>query len=71
MKDQTWTTLFEVKERWLEDGDIGSCWLYDIINIHSSSVIGTYKDRKYAKRQARYKYKKIVKLTEKSFMSLT
>lgn len=43
-------------------------YYYNIIDEHGH-VHGTYKDAKYAVKQARYKYKKLVKLLERKLMS--
>jgi len=69
--DETWKTTFKIVERYIDDGDIGSKYVWDLVNIHNDIVVGTYADFKYAKRQAARKYKRLVKLVEKSFMSLT
>jgi hypothetical protein len=73
MADEAWKTTFEVKHRteYRDDGDNGSTYLhfYDIINLHSGHVVGTYLDGPYAVKQARRKYKKLVRLMEKHFTS--
>jgi hypothetical protein len=76
--DDTWKTLFEVKYRHERDGSamaydgcIKILEYYDIINIHNGLTIGSYRNRLYAIKQARRKYKKLVRLMEKSFMTLT
>jgi len=75
MTDDRWKTTFEVKRRTErhEDGDIGSTVqdFYDVVNIHNGTVVGTYNSHSYAVKQARRRYKKLVKLMEKSFMSVT
>lgn len=73
MADEAWKTTFDIVKRTErhEDGDLGS-YLYeawDVVNRHSGHVEGTYQDYKYAKKQARHKYKLIVRLIEKSFMT--
>ena len=75
MTDDRWKTTFEIKPRGehIEDGDNGSYYqtLYDVVNIHNDSVVATYREYGYATKQARRRYKKLVKLMEKSFMSIT
>ncbi len=75
MSDDRWKTTFEVVRRTErhEDGDLGSTLndVYDVINIHSGAVVATYREQSYAVKQARRRYKKLVKLMEKSFMSVT
>jgi len=71
MTDDRWKTTFEIKERSIMDGDIGPKWVYDVINIHNGTIVSTYNEMSYAVKQARRKYKKLVKLMEKSFMSVT
>jgi hypothetical protein len=73
MADETWKTTFEVRaftERH-EDGDLGTTIVtkYQVVNLHSNAVVGTYNEHAYAVKQARRKYKKLVKLMEKLFMS--
>lgn len=53
--DQEYSMFFEPK--------------YEIIEISTSKVIGTYKDYKYAIKQARYKYKKIITKIDKILLS--
>jgi hypothetical protein len=69
--DDRWKTTFEVRERYVADGDLGGRDVYDVFNIHNNELISTYRERSYAIKQARRKYKKLVKLMEKSFMSVT
>ena len=72
MPDDTWKTTFEIKLRREHRDDAHGrtvLSLYDIINIHSGQVVGTYKDERYAKKQAKRKYKKLIRLIEKLFTS--
>lgn len=73
MKDE-WKTLFYIEDFYdsaLPDDPYGtSRWQYFLFNSHTHEKVGTYKDRKYAIRQARYKYKKLAKLIERKFTSL-
>ena len=73
--DVRWKSTFKVVTRseHVEDGDIGSHYVdhFDVVNIYNNEVIGTYNTHSYAVKQARRKYKKLVKLMEKSFMTLT
>lgn len=75
MSQEQWETVFEIKQNsaFVEDGDLGSFHklTYDLVNIHNGEVVANYRDYSYAKKQARRRYKKLVKLMEKSFMSLT
>ena len=59
-----WTDYFEIKERWVEDGDIGSMYMYDVTIIASNIIVASYNDQKYAMKQARFKFKKISKRVE-------
>ena len=43
---------------------------WQIINVHNGALMGTYRDRTFAVKQARRKYKKFIKLMEKSLMSI-
>ena len=43
---------------------------WEIVNIHNGTVAGTYREPSYATKQARRKYKKFIRLMEKSFMSV-
>lgn len=75
MTDDRWKTTFAVvrKEERVEDGDLGSHFKtsFNIVNIHNDVLVGNYETESYAIKQARRKYKKLVKLMEKSFMSVT
>ncbi len=74
MSDDLWKTTFKIimRREQHEDGDLGSTTVeyWDILNIHNNVVVGSYRSSSYATKQARRKYKKLVKLLEKSFMSL-
>jgi hypothetical protein len=73
MADDAWKTTFEIRRKssYAQDGDLGTgaIDLYEIINIHGGNVVGTYTDARYARKQARRKYKKLVQLVEKFFTS--
>lgn len=66
---RTWKEMFEIKLRSEPDGDWGYVDYYELINKHSGEVVGTYDDEKYAEKQARYKYKKILSKLEKALLS--
>jgi hypothetical protein len=74
MTDDRWKTTFRIKQRTERavDGDLGTQYKesFDVINIHNEVVVGSYDTERYAIKQARRRYKKLVKLMEKSFMSL-
>lgn len=77
MKDEAWKSLFDIREREPEKSPDGDEWAlafgsstYDVVNIHSGEIVGNYRDRHYAKKQAKRKYKKLMKLMEKKFMSV-
>lgn len=70
MTDDAWRTLFEVKmcvANSSEGGDIH--WEFQLINKHNSTVVGTYRDGAYAEKQARRKYKKLIKTLERHITS--
>ena len=73
MSDDTWKTAYDITVRGerIEDGDIGSHFShhYDVVNRYNGTVVGTYKEYSYAVKQARRRYKKFVKLLERSFTS--
>jgi hypothetical protein len=74
MTDDRWKTTFRVCQR-TERGDVdflGQTYklFFDVVNIHNEQVVATYNSEAYAIKQARRKYKKLVKLMEKSFMSI-
>lgn len=75
MPNDTWKTLFKVVPRdvRLEDGDIGSKIekVFDVVNIVNNLTVSTYRTESYALKQARRKYKKMVRQTEKCFMDLS
>lgn len=69
MKD--WKNFFEIKEFTSSHED--DHWVFDnyeyhLINKHSGEVIGKYKDQRYAEKQAKYKYKKILRKLEKTLL---
>jgi len=72
MDKNVWQTLYKVEmvtER-VEDGDLGSYLKHSYqLQDHNGNVLGIYRDYHYAIKQARRKYKKIVRLMEKSLMS--
>ena len=43
-------------------------WLFEVRDPNNK-VVGTYKDEKYAKKQARYKFKKMMANVEKILLS--
>jgi hypothetical protein len=65
--DKSWQVLFEVRMH--QPIDVAHPPTYDIVNIHNDTIVGTYRHEDYAKKQARRKYKKLIKLMEKQFMS--
>jgi len=75
MSQELWQTLFEIKqkEERVEDGDLGSYYniTYDLVNVHNDQVVANYRDYGYARKQARRRYKKLVRLMEKTFMDVT
>jgi hypothetical protein len=67
---ENWKNYFEVKEvdeseeeHWALD-----VFEYHLINKHTGEVLGIYKDKRYAEKQAKYKYKKILSKLEKSLL---
>lgn len=68
MKD--WKNFFEIKEIDVseEDNWMWDNYEYHLINKHSGEVIGKYKDQRYAEKQAKYKYKKILRKLEKTLL---
>lgn len=71
MSDDRWKTMFKVISRYVDDGDMGSRFLYDVINVYNDNVVATYREQRYAVKQARRRYKKLVKLMESHFTSKT
>jgi hypothetical protein len=66
--DVTWKVMFGVRIRpgAFAPGIDG----WEVFNIHNDAIMGTYRDPNYATKQARRKYKKFIKLMEKSLMSI-
>jgi hypothetical protein len=60
-----WNEYFEIKERYIEDGDLGTTYMYDLIIKSTNIIVASYKDESYAKKQAKYKFKKITNRVEK------
>lgn len=63
---RTWEEYYRV-DRKENSGVDFSDWLdtYQIVVISTNEVVGTYKDYKYARKQAKHKFKKIVKRVER------
>jgi hypothetical protein len=75
MSDDRWKTTFEIKhtiiDATMDDDPISfKKHMWQVVNTHNGVVVGTYRDSSYAVKQARRKYKKLVRLMEKTFMSL-
>lgn len=69
MADDRWKELFKVIPNSLDDGDIFSEMEFRLVNRNTGEVVGKYRDRKYARKQARHKYNKLVKLIESCLTS--
>jgi hypothetical protein len=73
MADEAWLSLFEIKYRQEQGEDhvfgpvIEQHW--DVVNRYNGEVVATYRSESYAKKQAKRRYKKFVRLMEKSLMS--
>jgi hypothetical protein len=65
-----WQQMYEIKqgEAFVDDGDIGSHYavIYLLVDKYTGEERGRYKTYKYAIKQAKYKYKKFVKLVERN-----
>lgn len=72
MDKNAWKTVYsiELKSEYVDDGDLSSFYkhVYELKD-HYGNVCGSYRDDNYARKQARRKYKKLIKLLEKSLMS--
>jgi hypothetical protein len=73
-----WTDVYRVVEKPIISLDSeneylvdhpSSMYRYEIIEINSSKIIGSYQDYRYAIKQARYKYKKLIAMIEKILLS--
>lgn len=60
-----WQDYYKIEDEWIEDGDIGSHYESRLILIATGEIVGKYKDTKYAEKQAKYKFKKILAKLEK------
>jgi len=75
LSDDRWKELFEVRDKIVDgDDDDINFWHYRnttflLVERNSETILGEYHDKKYAVRQARHKYKKIIKMMEKKFMT--
>jgi hypothetical protein len=76
--DTAWQSLFEVRLRYAVTGEIlrlqavplnSRLYEYQLVNVHTNQVVGTYRTEQYAKKQARRKYNKLIRLLEKNLMS--
>lgn len=79
----SWGTTFYIRPKLQEERsefkfpDLGTTksWpmrrvTFELVDWHSDTVHGTYRTRKYAKKQARRKYKQLMRLMEKRLMSI-
>jgi len=74
MDKEAWKAFYSVLEESIlvQDGDLGSYYSsqYYIIDVNSKErVYGPYRDLTYARKQARRKYRKLVRNMERAFMS--
>ena len=72
-KKEEWETLFVVRrvdEHRPDPNDFDADWSWGVINVHNGQTVGTYRDVRYARKQARRKYKKLMKLVDKSFTDI-
>lgn len=68
--DERWKELFEIVDKDnTKDDDYFSRSTFLIVDRHGGSQHGEYRTRKYARRQARYKYRKFIKLIEQKLTS--
>ncbi len=68
----SWQQLYKIEpfHSRVEDGDLGSYLKQEWqLKTHEGDVVATYRDYGYAIKHARRKYKKLVRLMEKSLMS--
>lgn len=73
-QDNAWESYYVVarEEAVIEDGDLGSYYdtKYLILDKNSKEkVAGPYRDYSYARKQARRRYKKLVRNMERALMS--
>ena len=60
-----WDNYFDIECEYVRDGDYGSGYKYKLIVRSTKQLVGTYNDERYAKKQARRKFKKIADRVEK------
>lgn len=72
--DNAWEAYYVVvrEENYIDDGDIGSYYDTKFVIVDKNSkekVSGPYRDYSYARKQARRRYKKLVRNMERALMS--
>ena len=60
-----WDDYFNIETEYINDGDYHSHYQYKIVVKATKEIVGTYKDNRYAIKQAKYKFKKISNRVEK------
>lgn len=63
-----WQDYYKIEEIFYQDGDLGSMFVYNVVIISTCEVVGKYKDEHYARKQAKYKFKKIANKVEKMLL---
>lgn len=62
-----WDQYFKIVD--VDKSDENDFWMdnheYQLVVISTGEVVGTYKDEKYAKKQAKYKFKRLASQVEK------
>lgn len=61
-----WDDYFYIKCEYLNKEIVfESHYIYKVVIKNTDEVVGTYNDERYAKKQARYKFKKIASKVER------
>lgn len=63
-----WNDYFQIIEVDREEHEMWYAYEYKLVVIANQQVVGTYKDEKYAKKQAKYKFRRILKQVEKTLL---
>lgn len=60
-----WEDYFNIREKDMEEDSFFTWPGYELVITSTDTVIGHYKDFKYAKKQAKFKFKKMMRSVER------
>lgn len=63
-----WQDYFKIVDVDREEHDMFYTFEYQLVVIANDKIVGTYKDEAYAKKQAKYKFRRMLKQVEKTLL---